>query len=62
MKEDIVAMYDRVENQDPNLTSPAMIEIVERRQAKRRAAAALIIDEQPRDPKGESNGRCRTTA
>lgn len=55
MKENLVALYDRIENQDPRLTNPVAIAMVERVLAKQRAAA-LITDAQARAPKGSSIG------
>jgi len=55
MKENIVAMYHRVENEDMRLTDPIAIAMVQRILAKQRAAA-LITDAQARAPKGSPIG------
>jgi len=55
MRENIVDMYYRVENQDMRLTDPIAISMVERILAKQRAAS-LISDAQARAPKGSSIG------
>jgi len=55
MRESLVALYDRVENEDPRLTDPIALAMVQRILAKQRAAA-LITDAQARAPKGSSIG------
>lgn len=55
MEENLTTLYDRIENQDPRLTDPIAVAMVERVLAKQRAAA-LLGDAQARAPKGASIG------